>query len=188
MAGTLDGQLWYVVVGTGNDDIDGHLNSNGTNVTTAYDNLPSTGPGFSSNGSDLSIGLDLPDDLYFVVNSDGLSISVNRASTGALLDTLQIGNFNGSSAAQDIVNSLVVDPNSHTVYVGRWGVTKAESGIVAVSYTAAGVLDHNQTYNASQTRLVNGNEAGGITDVRYMDLSNNNQILYYTDNDNHYTT
>ena len=55
----------------------------------------------------------------FVVNSDGLSISAHRASTGALLDSLQIGDFNGAVSAQDIVNALVVDPYDDVIYVGR---------------------------------------------------------------------
>src|SRR3954449_6610014 len=131
----LNGQLWFTVLGNTSDIIDGHVNSDGSNITTAFLNAPSPGPGFQQGGSDLSIGIDLPDGMYFVVNSDGLSISAYTTG-GTFLDTLQIGNFNGSAAAQEIVNSLVVDPNNHFVYVGVWGNTLAESGIVRVSYNA----------------------------------------------------
>src|SRR5947207_1833759 len=130
MAGQLNGQLWFAVQGAIADIIDGHVNSDGSNITTTFLNIPATpGTGFQQGGSDLSIAIDLPDGIYFVVNSDGLSISAYTTS-GAFLDTLQIGNFNGSTAAQEIVNSLVVDPNNHFVYVGVWGNTLAESGIV----------------------------------------------------------
>jgi hypothetical protein len=189
LAGSLDGQLWFVVQGAIADIIDGHVNSDGSNITTTFLNVPANpGAGFQQGGTDLSIGLDLPDGLYFVANSDGLSISVQSITTGALIDTLQIANFNGSTAAQEIVNSLVVDPNNRFVYAGIWGNSLAESGVIRISYTAAGALDHNQAYNSgSQTMLVNGSQAGNLTDLRYMDLSNNNQVLYVTDNDNHYT-
>jgi hypothetical protein len=190
LAGTLNGQLWFVVQGGITDIIDGHVNSDGSNITTTFLNIPANpGAGFQQGGSDLSIGLDLPDGLYFVVNSDGLSISVQSITNGALIDTLQIANFNGSTLAQEVVNSLVVDPNNHYVYAGIWGNSLAESGVIRISYTTAGDLDNAQAYNSgSQTMLVNGSQAGNLTDLRYMDLSNNNQVLYVTDNDNHYTT
>jgi hypothetical protein len=191
LAGTLDGQLWFVVQGAINDIIDGHVNSDGSNITTTFLNIPATpGTGFQQGGTDLSIGVDLPDGLYFVANSDGLSITVQSITTGAQIDTLQIANFNGSTAAQEIVNSLVVDPNNHFVYAGIWGNTLAESGVIRISYNVSNVglfgdLQDSQAYNSgSQTMFVNGSQTGNLTDLRYMDLSNNNLTLYVTDDIN----
>ena len=58
-AGQLNGQLWFTVLGVGVSAIDGHINADGSNITTAYVNGPSAGPGPQDGASDLSIGLDL---------------------------------------------------------------------------------------------------------------------------------
>jgi hypothetical protein len=187
-AGTLNGQLWYTVGGNSADTSVGHVNANATNPTLITPVLLK---------AQSEIGLDLPAGYYFSVSTDQLFIEAHRISDNFKVDEVQIGDFNGSSANQDLVRGLVVDPINEFIYVSRWGETLAETGIVRISYNpATGALDHTQAYNApgnTQVRIVDSTEPGGITHARDMALITDgiaggaNDFIYYVDNDANYS-
>src|SRR5689334_13570067 len=102
MAGTLDGQLWFINNGGPLDGDTGHVNSDGGNVVQA---------GVQPIQS-VNFGIDLAAGYYFTITGH-LTLQIRSiANPSVVLDSVQIGNdLNTPSAGDDdIVNALAVDP------------------------------------------------------------------------------
>jgi hypothetical protein len=143
-----------------------------------------------------TVGVDLAAGFYFTVNSHLSIDSHSITNPSVVVDTVQIGNDlnTPSSADDDIVNALAVDPFTHTIYVGLWGQDLGHTGIVKVNYnTATGALDHTAAYgtggvyaNTQQFLITNSSTSGKITDPRDFTIDLTNHKLYWTDDDNQY--
>jgi Domain of unknown function (DUF4347) len=139
LAGTLDGQLWYINQGGSADAITGHLNSDGNNITPVGNQ--NTGTAHESD----AVAVDIAAGFYFTVSSDQLHIEARSISDPAtIIDSVEVGNPASGPASQDLINAIAIDPTTHTLYVGLWGQDDAHTGIVVVNYnTATGALDHS---------------------------------------------
>src|SRR5262249_11093621 len=171
------GQLWFGTEASSGHSIVGHVNNDGTHLTSNSTAHPST-----------SLAVDLARGFYFVVDENDLTVSTYRISDGSQVGTsLQVGDFNGAGNSDgDIINALAVDPTTHTLYVGRWGTTEANTGIVQINYDpTTGVLDSSGAFNSgSQHFLLTGTSTGGVyTDAQDFSIDIVNHRLYYVDQD-----
>src|SRR5438045_3100539 len=165
MAGTLDGQLWYIANGGPLDADTGHVNSDGSNVV--QEGVQPT--------QSVALAIDLAAGYYFTITGHMFLETRSITNPSVVISSVQIGNPAAAGTADDdIVNGLALDPFTHTIYVGLWGQDAAHTGIVVVNYnTATGVLDPNAAYgsgsryDANTTYLItNTSTSGGITDPR----------------------
>jgi hypothetical protein len=181
LAGTITGQVWFGV--DASPPIVGHVNSD---ASSPGHNGDEAGAGEISPDT---IGLDLAAGFYFQTNSTDptdtgvpLSISSYKISDGSLVNTVEIG----SVPDFDQVNAMVVDPLNHVVYVGRWGVDLAHSGIIKVNYnTATGVLDSTAAATGSPNFITHSTASDN--DIRAFSIDLANQKLYYSSNNNGYS-
>ena len=74
---TVTGQLWYTTFDSGDGQLAGYLNSDGSSITQV-------GP---TSQYGLTIAVDTAAGYYFVANSDNSSISSYRISDNALIST-----------------------------------------------------------------------------------------------------
>jgi hypothetical protein len=185
MAGTLDGQLWFINTGGPADATTGHVNSDGSNVVQE-------GAQAASDQSE-AVGIDLAAGFYFTINHAAGTLQTRSISNpSVVISSVQIANPAGPGTGDDdLINALAVDPYTHTVYVGLWGQERLHTGIVEVSYnTTTGALDPNAAYGTgsvydSNTPYLIQNQPN-FTDARDFAIDHNGGFLYYTDDDNQY--
>ncbi|TMJ01411.1 MAG: hypothetical protein E6G97_16135 [Alphaproteobacteria bacterium] len=188
MAGTLDGQLWFINNGAPADAVTGHLNSDGSNVT--QEGIQ------AADHQSVALAVDIAAGYYFTITGH-LTLEMRSVTNPAVvLHSVQIGNDLNTAGTgdDDIVNTLAIDPFTHTLYVGLWGQDVAHTGIVKVDYNpVTGALDTNNTaaygsagvYDANTQYLVSN--LSTFTDARDFFIDYVNHKLYFTDDDNQYS-
>ena len=183
----------YFRINQGNDVQLGYINSDGTPATP---NIIYYGGGFDSTttpggtGNETSVAVDTAAGLVFSVgvgnHASFDAFSVHNLYTGALISTTEFGANTGSANTDDIVQALAIDPFTHTLYVGDWGTTLANTGVREFTYNPAnGALTPVATnggflFTASQIpSYVNAN-------AFYLDTAHH--LLYYVNDDSGYNT
>jgi hypothetical protein len=187
----VDGQLWYITSNDFNPNpLIGHINSDGSNSTQALTN--------GTTGIDIVV--DSAAGYYFVVDtttgpafgthsSDPTAVSViaYRISDNTQVSTVKIAD----DADQDEVNTLAIDPANHTLYVAKWGVDLAHSGIEKITYNpTTGALGSEGMYAVNGQSIANASSstvAGlAVNDIRSISLDLTNRVIYYTVDPNGY--
>ena len=108
VAGTLDGQLWFIGNGLTADVVTGHVNSDGSNVT--QEGVQAADHQSQTAAFDLAAGF------YFTVTGHLSIESRSITNPAVIVDTVQIGNEAGPGTFDDdIINALAVDPFTHTI-------------------------------------------------------------------------
>ena len=172
---TVTGQLWYTTFDTGDGQLTGYLNSDGSSITQVGPN--------SQYG--LTIAVDTAAGYYFVANSDNSSISSYRISDNALISTVQVSD----SSLGELTDALALDPTNHVLFAGRWDTDNDHTGIVKVSYDpTTGLLDSTAAFDQSPSFLVTGTSTGGnYVNATNFEIDTATHKLYYTDWDNNYS-
>jgi Domain of unknown function (DUF4347) len=187
----LTAQLFFRI-NQSNDVQLGYINADGTDRNSIY-----FGGGDTSgtpqnigvfNGNETSVAVDTAAGLVFSVGIGDAgsydAFSVHNLYTGALISTTEFGANTGSAATDDVVQALAINPFTHTLYVGDWGTTLANTGVREFTYNPAnGALTPVATnggflFTASQIpSYVNAN-------AFYVDTAHH--LLYYVNEDSGY--
>lgn len=172
---TVTGQLWYTTLDSGDGQLAGYFNSDGSSITQV-------GP---TSQAGLTIGVDTAAGYYFIVNGDFTSISSYRINDNALISTIQVSD----SSLGELTNALAVDPTNHVLFAGRWDTDLDHTGIVKINYDPmTGMLDATAAFDQTPSFLVTGTSTGGnYVNATTFEIDTATHKLYYTDWDNNYS-
>ncbi|GLS20283.1 hypothetical protein GCM10007874_33000 [Labrys miyagiensis] len=142
LAGTVTSQIWFGAdrdTLTGNQNPFGYVNSDGSGRAQVGES-PSDGSG-QTTFSD--IALDTAAGLYFALNqgeaaTQNVHLVVGHTSGGAPISSTLTLNPNDY-----VIQGITADPQNHFIYIGVWGDSLADSGIIKLSYDpATGVVNN----------------------------------------------
>ena len=112
------GQFWYLTQGTGADNRISYVNNDGTNHTVFIDNgTPATLTGFPQH-----VAIDWAAGVYYVLSNGGVSGQNAQLLMGHLNSSAaptSVFTFPNTDTPQtDVVNTIQINPYTHTLYVG----------------------------------------------------------------------
>jgi hypothetical protein len=181
-AAGVDGQLWYtaqqfLTTNSTNDNKVGSIFSDGSGQRRVLVSAD-TSKYFTS------VGLDRAAGFFFAINTDfngDATLVVGNISTGAVIQTLSI-NPNDYG-----IEALAVNPVNHEVYIGIFGDSTTDTGIVQIPYNAVtGAVPTNIfTGSVISPSFYLTTEARGSpeTFATSFSLDVADQKLYFTDED-----